>query len=125
MTKSSFFAPTPGYFHLEADKSEPHGWHIIGNHGRFAGVPFNPKVSAWETECNAALLAGSPEMLNALVIAHNRLSTLATCTEIDVARRVAQRTQGGIRGGLIKAIGGDNDIFRIAGHALIKVEWPE
>ena len=138
--KSRSFSPTPGYYHVTDsqwgkpldltlepdDRAYGPMFRIARSNGDpLAHIDHCSVRTAYETRCNAMLMAGAPELLNALVIAHNRLDSVIGAKDLESARRHAIKTQGGIRGGLAKVVGPYDGIYNIAGHTLIKPERTE
>lgn len=90
------FGHTTGYFRV---KETYGGWSVLGADGlELAYVKLHEAHSLAQTESDARLFAGSPEMLDTLVRAHNNLNKI---TENDQARKI----QHSIRGGLVKVFG--------------------
>ena len=138
--KSRLFSPTPGYFHVTDsrwgkpidltaeldDRDYGPMFRIARSDGdTLARVDHFSVRTAYETRCNAILMAGSPEMLEALVSAHNRLNSVIGAKDLESARQYAIKAQGRIRSGLIKVVGTDDAIYNIAGHTLINPERTE
>lgn len=113
MTK--IFAPTPGFFY----KDETYGgWNIVGNNYPVAFVPIHPERDVWQTECDAMLMAGGPEMLDMLVTAHNRLS-MAYGKSHGTAEIVMGRVQDAMRASLVKVVGGADELFKMGQYRII------
>ena len=103
---SKYFEPTPGYFRKEEAYG---GWEIVGSNGVVGVVPVLPTKRLWHTECDAMMMAGSPEMLETLVRVHNELN----------ATESARRIQGSIRGCLVKVLGDSERIHHMRDYRLI------
>ena len=109
----NYFKPSTGYFHAREDSG---GWEIVGNDGVVGFVPTGPNKEPRQSQCDAMLMAGGPEMLETLVRAHNALNGIADARD---PAAIARKIQGSIRGGLAKVVGGGDNVLRIRDHRLI------
>ena len=113
MTK--LFSPTPGFYHRDKTFG---GWNILGMGQKIAFVPLTGDHPVWQTECDAMLMAGGPEIMDALVSAHNRLSSAYGQTH-GTADMIIRKAQDTIRAGLVKTVGGADELFNMSDHRII------
>lgn len=113
MTKQ--FSPTPGFFNVEQVFG---GWRILGQGDQVAFVPLHKSRPLWQTENDAMLLAGAPEMFETMVTAHNKLNDLNGATHFATDHLV-RRIQGSLRGCLVKVVGGSDQLLEMTNPRII------